>query len=182
MELSVLSTTITEPVTVDEVKDMMGYTEDDQDERIRKLIRVARQWIENKAAISCVSKSYKAYFEKGDRDSSGWYELPVAPVLAAPAITVSSCGVSTTFEQKGLRRVYIRPAAVYSTLTGGSSDNYYVEVTFQAGESNETANECIRRIVATMFNEPQDGAEVSVSRLTYDTLTLIGTINNNTGF
>jgi hypothetical protein len=187
MELSVLTTTHAEPVAVAEVKRMMGYLGEDQDDRIARLIKVAREWLENRTALSAVSKQYKAYFNKSDRDSEGWYELPMSPVLSSPAITVSVCGVSTTFTQQGMSRVKIKPDTMIGTLQiGSSSEIYYVEVTFTAGRPNETANECIRRIAASMFNEPQDGlstsGNVSVSRLAYDTLRLIETIDQTTGF
>jgi hypothetical protein len=179
MDLSILTATFSEPVTVSEVKDLMGYLGTDQDARIAKLIRVAREWLESRTALSCISKSYKAYFEKGDRDSQGYYELPMSPVLSAPAITVTVCGSSTTFYQKGLNKVKVKPTVISTIST--LSDDYYVEVTFQAGKSNQTANEIIRRITASMFNEPQDGSEISLSRLPYDTLRLIETIDQTTG-
>ncbi len=182
MDLSVLTTTINEPVTVDECKNFMGYTETDQDELIRRMIRVARQWLEERTGLSCVSKSYKAYFEKDDRDPDGWYELPMVPVLSEPAITIEVTGISTTFQQKGLRKVWIKPDTVIGTIRVGSSGQlFYIEVTFQAGETNETANECIRRIVSSMFNNREDGSEISLSRLPFDTLRLIETLDTNTG-
>ena len=186
MELSVLSTTISEPVTVEDVKSFMGYTETDQDDIIQNMITVARQWLENRTGLSCVSKSYKAYFEKEDRDPEGWYELPMVPVLSTPAITVSVTGTSSTFQQKGLRKVRVKPDTVIGTLRiGATTDIFYVEITFQAGEYNETANECIKRIVSSMFNEREDGSSesgnVSASRLAYDTIRLIETIDQNTG-
>jgi hypothetical protein len=182
MDLKVNSTGIQEPVTVEEMKTLMGYKGTDMDSRIRDLITVAREWLENRTGLSCVSKEYTAYFEKGDRDSSGWYELPVSPVASAPAIALSVCGVSTTYEQKGMNQVKVRPAVTYGTIQiGGGSETYYVEVVFTAGAANKTANECIRRIVNTMFNNPQDGSEVSLSRIPYDTLQLIDSIDQNTG-
>jgi hypothetical protein len=182
MEVTVLTTDLTEEVTVAEIKTINGYPGTDQDTRIEKLITVAREWLEARTGTSALAKSYKAYFEKSDRDSEGWYELPFSPVIATPAITVTVCGVSSTFEQKGLSRVYVRPAVMYATIPAGGSENYYVEVTFTAGKSSETANELIRRIVVSMFNNPEDGGEVSISRLPYDTLRLISSIEQNTGF
>jgi hypothetical protein len=177
MELSVLTATFAEPVNVSEVKSLMGYVGEDQDARIAKLIKVSREWLENRTGLSCISKSYKAYFERADRDSQGYYELPVSPVLATPVITVTINGVSSTFVQKGLNKVKVKPDMFITT----GADDYYMEVTFQAGKPNETAFECIRRITASMFNEPEDGG-VSFSRLPYDTLRLIETIDQNTGF
>jgi hypothetical protein len=179
MELSVLSTGLIESVSVEDCKGFMGYTPADQDITIRNMIIVARQWLENRTGLSCISKSYKAYFEKEDA-VNGWYELPMSPVLALPAITVSVCGTSMTFTQKGLRRVKIKPESYWSTISG-TTETYYVEAIFQAGEANDTANEIIKRIVSSMFNNREDGSDISVGRLPYDTLRLIETIDQNTG-
>jgi hypothetical protein len=120
-------------------------------------------------------------------DSQGYFELPVSPVLSSPALVVELCGVSATFIQKGMNKVKVKPDSYIGTVrVGADADPYYLEVTFTAGESNDMANECIRRIACTMFNEPQDGAgesmNVSVSRLSYDTTRLIESIDQNTGF
>jgi hypothetical protein len=184
MELSVLTTPIVELVTATQIKEFMGYPGSDQDSTITNMITVARQWFEANTGFSCVSKSYKAYFEKDDA-VNGWYELPMVPVLAAPAISVSVCGTVSTFEQKGLRRIFIRPYTMWGTIGVGSTiESYYIEATFQAGEVSETANECIKRIVSSMFNDRQDGISsgVQVGRLPYDTRALIETIKANTGF
>jgi len=182
MDLSVLTSPIVEPVTVAEMRTFMGYPSSAQDTDIGYMITVAREWLEARTGFSCVSKSYKAYFEKDDA-INGWYELPVVPVLAAPAITITVCGVSSTFEQKGMRRIYIRPAVTYSTIAiGAVVELYYIEATFQAGEVNQTANECIRRIVTSMFNHREDGIEINPGRLPYDTLKLIESLDHKTGF
>jgi len=183
MELSVLSTDIAEPINVDDVKAFMGYTASDQDAIIFRMIQTAREWLENRCAISIVNKQYKAYFEKIDA-VNGWYELPVTPVLASPAITLSICGTSTTFEQRGLKRIFVRPTETYGTVSIGATwEVYYVEVTFNAGATNHTANEIIKRIVSTMFNTREDGAGegVQMGRLPYDTLHLIEALDENTG-
>jgi len=182
MDLTILSTEIKEPVTVAQVKDYMGYTESDQDEVIFNMIRTARKWLEDRAGLSSVSKSYKAYFEKEDRDPDGWFELPVQPVLASPAITITVNGTSTTFQQKGLRKVLVKPDNVIGTLRiGATGTTWYMEVTFQAGETNRIAEECIKRIVSSMFNNREDGGEISLARMPYDTLRLIESLDTNTG-
>jgi uncharacterized phiE125 gp8 family phage protein len=182
MQLKVLSSNITEPVSVADVRDHMGYPRTDQDAKIVKLIRVAREWLENRTALSLVNKQYKAYFECEDR-KNGWFELPVAPVLSDPAIVVAVCGVTADFDQKGLDEVWIRPYDVYGTIRiGASTSTYYVEATFNAGAKNDTGNECIIRIAATMFDQRDDNSGgVTVGRLPYDTMRLIETINRNTG-
>lgn len=183
MEVIVTDTSITEEVTATEIKDILGYPDTDQDERIERLITVAREWLEARTGVSAVAKEYKVQFEKGDRDSAGYYELPFSPVIASPAPAVTVCGTAVTYDSIGLDRLRIRPASSYGTIPAGGSAPFYVEVTFTAGKSSETMNELIRRIAVTMFNAPQDGvAEVAVSRLPYDTIRMIEAINQNTGF
>lgn len=184
MELKVLSSNIVEPITVADQKAFMGYTSTDQDAVIFRMIQTARAWLENRTALSLVNKQYKAYFEREDA-VNGWYELPVSPVKTTPAIAVSVCGTSTTFEQIGLQRVKIKPNTLIGTIAVGASGMiYYVEATFNAGESNNTANEILKRIVSTMFNAREDGggAEVQTGRIPYDTMRLIEAIDQNTGF
>ena len=181
MELSVITSSITEPITHDQVKSFMGYplTDTSQDATIDALITAAREFLEKRTSLSLVSKSYKAYFDEDD-SVDGWYDLPVSPVLATPAITVSVSGVSTTFQQRGLNRVKICPDSVFSTMLVGQSDaGSYVEVVFQAGATNGTANKCLFNIVSFMFNHREDGVGISVARLPFDTVSLINSISEN---
>jgi len=183
MELTVLSTSFSEPVTVTDIKDYIGYPKTDQDSIIAGMITTARQWLETHCALSVVNKQYKAYFEKEDAED-GWYELPVSPVLSDPAIIVQVCGATVDHEEMGLNKKRIRPATVYGTIRiGASSVIYYVEVTFNAGKANTVADEVIKRIVTSLFNARQDGVteEISVGRIPYDTRRLIESINENMG-
>lgn len=181
MQLSILTSSITEPVTHDEVKSFMGYplTDTTQDDNIDTMITTAREFLEQRTALSLVSKSYKAYYEKEDAED-GWYELPVSPVLSSPAITCEMNGVSTTFQQKGLTRVSVYPDNVIGTIPiGGSGLVSYMEVTFQAGATNVTANEIIKRLVSFMFNHREDGIGLNIARLPFDTLAMIQSITVN---
>lgn len=180
IELTVLTTSITEPITHDEVKTFMGFPASDtsQDTFIDGLITAAREWLEQRTALSLVSKSYKAYFEEEDSEE-GWFELPISPVLATPPITVDVSGVSTTFQQKGLNRVKVMPDWVISTLQVGATENSYVEITFQAGKDNATANNILLSIVSSMFNYREGGIGVSISRIPFDTLQMIESISQN---
>jgi len=180
MQLQVLTTSITEPVTHDEVKAFMGYplTDTSQDDLIDSMITTSREFLEQRTSLSFVSKSYKAYYEDTDCED-GWYELPVSPVLALPAISVSMSGVVTTFQQKGLKRISIRPDSVIGTIPVGVSSATYMEVTFQAGETSNTANDIIKRLVSFLFNHREDGLSLSIARLPFDTLSLINSISVN---
>ena len=183
MELKILSSSITEPLTAVEMRTFMGYSGTDQDTVIGKMITTAREWLESHCSISLVNKQYLAYFEKKDA-IHGWYELPVSPVLSTPALVVKLRGVTIDFEQMGMNIVRVRPYATYGTIGVGSTGiNWYMEVTFNAGATNNTANEILRKIVTTMFNAREDGAGegVQTGRLPYDTLRLIETIDKNTG-
>lgn len=185
MEYSVLTTSITEPVTAEQMRDIMGYPTTDQDTEIAALITAAREWLEARTGLSLVSKSYKAYFLKEDA-VNGWYLLPFSPVLSNPAITVEVCGTADTgFETKGLNQKWIKPSTSLGTLLiGATATTYYMEVTFQAGASNTLANRCLKRIVTSLFNQREDGVtpEINTGRLPFDTLRLIDMLDQNTGF
>jgi uncharacterized phiE125 gp8 family phage protein len=181
IDLSVLTSSITEPVTHDEVKTFMGFPAADtsQDSLLDGMITAARQWLEGRTALSLVSKSYKAYFEREDSED-GWFELPVSPVLAAPAITVAVNGVDTTFDQKGLNIVKVFPSTVIGTLpVGSTSFDSYCEVVFQAGETNTQANEILKELVSIAFNYREDGIGVSVGRIPYSLTQRIDSISRN---
>jgi len=181
MELTVLSTSFSEPVTVTDIKDYIGYPTTDQDNIIAGMITTARQWLEAHCALSVVNKQYKAYFEEEDAED-GWYELPVSPVLSSPAVVAQVCGTTVTYDLMGYYKKRIRPATVYGTIAVGAfSTLYYLEVTFNAGALNTTANEIIKKIVASLFKGRQDGLreDISIGRMPYDTRVLIDSINEN---
>lgn len=180
MELTVLSTGILEPVSVADVKDFMGYTASDQDAAIQKMITAAREWLENRCSLALISKSYKAYFTKADA-LNGWYHLPVSPVTEIT--TVEVCGVEASYDSLGMYQKKIKPYNVYGTIGVGSTTYlYYVEVTFTAGASNNTANEIIKYIVDTMFNNRDSGdSAVPIGKLPYHVQRLIESVDANTG-
>ena len=170
MQLKRIDTTITEPVSVATVKTFMGYAASDQDTPLAAMITSARVWFEDRTGLSVVAKTYEAYFEKQDSDD-GWYELPVSPILSTPAITATISGVSTTVTQKGLTKVSVYPDNVIGTLSVGASVTpWYLNVTFEAGETNEAANQCIIEITAAIFNNRDQGVGVNVARIPFDTI------------
>lgn len=177
VELSVTSTSIIEPISIDEVKAFMGFPQTDtsQDAIIKSMITLAREWLEAKTALSLISKSYKARFSKSDADADGFYELPVSPVTGTPVVNIN--GISTTYISKGLNVIYLQPAAVYYTSSG--SEPYYLEVTFTAGATNETANMIICAIVADLFNNRSSDMTISMGRLSYNIIRMIQSISMN---
>jgi hypothetical protein len=181
MRWDVLTSQITEPVTHDQVKTFMNYPAADtsQDTFIDSCIVVARKWLEKRTALSIVSKSYKAYFEREDAEA-GWYELPFSPVLTTPVITSSMNGVSTTFQQVGMGKVRVMPDSVFGTThIGGSSVPSYLEVIFQAGATNEEANNILLELVSIAFNNRAGSGGVSTGNIPYDLLQRIDSISEN---
>ncbi len=181
MEFTVLTSSITEPVTHADVKLFMGYpsAETSQDDLIDGKITEAREFVEAYTGLSLVSKSYKAYFEKEDA-YEGWFELPVSPVLSDPVITCEINGTSTTFQQKGLKMVSVKPDNVIGTIgVGSTATSWYMEVTFQAGATNKTANECIKSIAAMLFVYRQDGMNANIASLPFDTVRMLNSISTN---
>jgi len=180
IELQITSTSITEPVLVDEVKTFMGFPSADtsQDALIMTLISSARKWLEDYTSLSVVPKAYKARFEKEDADSEGYFWLPVSPVIGTPAVSVN--GTSVTFLQKGLEIIRVMPSATYSTVTG-NEESHYCDVTFTAGKKNETANMIIMGIVADLFNNRNSENTISMGRLSYNVVRMINSISLNIG-
>lgn len=180
MQLTVLTTLITEPITHDDVKTFMGFpsTDTSQDDVIDRMITASREWLEQRTALSIVSKSYKAYFEQYENEE-GWFELPISPILDTPAITIKMSGISTTFQKKGLKRVSIRPDSVIGTMLVGVTEDSYMEVTFQAGETNLTANEILLELVNMNFNHKDSGIGVAFSRLPYDVQSKVNSLSMN---
>lgn len=170
---------IIEPVIVDDIKAFMGYpaTETTQDLLIESMIISAREWLEQRTALSIVSKNYKVYFEI-DEAEDGWYELPVSPVTGTPVVKMT--GVTITFQQKGLKRVSILPASAYSSiLVGTTSDVSYLEVTFTGGESNNSANSVLMELVSFMFNNREGSTTLNLASLPYDLRSRINALSVN---
>ena len=166
---------ITDPVTLADVKNYIGYTSADQDSLFTQLITSAREWLEDHFAFSCVSKSYIARFEKDDA-IDGWYELPISPVTGITRVTVSSEVVG--YEEKGDETREIHPDEVIST--GISSNELVVE--FVAGAAGGRAKIGIMRIVSDMFNNKDDNpTNISAAKLSYDTMRYLEGLNKNTG-
>lgn len=180
MELVTVTTNITEPITVSEVKTFLGYPSDDQDALITKLISAAREFIEKRTALSLVEKNYQAYFERDECDDQGWYELPVSPVNSTTkTITAAMSGTSTTFQQKGIKRVKILPDAVFGTVLSETTDTYYLEVDFWAGASNKMLNDILLSVVAFRFNHRDEGVDLNIASLPFDTMQMINQITMN---
>lgn len=172
---------ISEPIEVDAVKSFMGYplSETSQDETILKMITAAREWIEQRTALSLVSKKYKAYFDQEDADD-GWFELPVSPVDLNEDITVTMNGTATTYQRRGLKIIRIYPDSVISTIAvGGSSIPSYLEVEFTAGGTNNQANQALTELASFMFNNREGGSTVSIFRLPYDLRSRINAMSVN---
>jgi uncharacterized phiE125 gp8 family phage protein len=181
MQIKVVSSSITEPVTHATVKTFMGVLAADtsQDALIDILITAAREFFEQRTGLSVVSKSYKVYFDQSEAED-GWYEIPVFPILATPVMIVKMNDVVTTFTQTGLTRIRIRPDSVYGTLPiGASASPSYLTAEFDAGATNATANSIIIGIVSQMFNYREDGIDISIARLPFDLVARINSLTMN---
>ena len=180
--------TLTEPVTAAEFKTFVGYPGTDQDTFIGELLTAVREFLESETGLSCVSKVYEAEFDRWDMFGddlsgvgysgwdTGWYRLPFSPVTVIT--TVSIGGVTTTYTQKGLKVIDIRPDTVIQT---GTTDNT-LAVTFTAGEANKSIKNAILRIASDLFNNREDYSGVSMSSISFDTQRLISHLSTNTGF
>jgi uncharacterized phiE125 gp8 family phage protein len=181
MQIQITSSSFSEPVTIAQVKSYMGYplTDASQDTIIQTMISGAREFIEQRTALSLVVKSYKVYFELDD-DDDGWYELPVSPVSSTPAIVVKMNGAVTTYEQKGMNIISIRPDAVSGTiLIGATSTPSYLEVEFDAGQTSYTANQLLLDLVNWNFNNRDGVSGFNIASLPYDMVQRLRSISMN---
>lgn len=180
---------LTEPVTASEFKTFVGYSGTDQDALIAILITAARELIENETGFSCISKVYEVEFDRYDQRGDdlttigytgydmGWFRLPFSPVTDIASVEIG--GVTTTYDQRGLKVVEIHPDSVLQT---GTSNNT-LAVEFTAGETSNRVKTAIMRVASDLFNNREDDiADVSISSLTFDTQRLIAGLSINTGF
>lgn len=180
MELVTVTTNLAEPITVSEVKTFLGYPSADQDALISKLITASREFVEKRTALSLVEKNYQAYFERDECDDEGWFELPVSPVNSTTkTVTVSMSGTATTFQQKGIKRVKIKPDAVFGTILSDTTDTYYLVIDFWAGSSNQLLNSILLSIVASRFNHRDEGVDINIASLPFDTIQMINQVTMN---
>lgn len=180
---------LTEPVTTAEFKTFTGYSGTDQDSLIASLITAARVFLENETGLSCISKVYEAEFTRWDMIAddltkvgysgwdAGWFRLPFSPVTVITSVKIST--VTTTYSQRGLKVIEIKPDNVIQT---GTSNNV-LQVEFTAGASDYLAKNAILRIASSLFNNREDDVSgVSMSSLNFDTQRLIASLNQNCGF
>ena len=168
---------LTEPVTVANMEAFLGFDMDAaQETLVGTMITAARQWLENKIAVSVLSKSYEVRFYTEDA-LDRYYELPFSPVASITSVEIS--GTSINYDEKGLDRVYIRPQS--SVITNSTSDEAYLDCEFVAGAANTLANEVIKRIVSDMWDNRKDDLPDSPSSgLSWNTMRYIETLSNNT--
>jgi uncharacterized phiE125 gp8 family phage protein len=171
--------TLTEPVTVAEMKTYMGLlnNEDSDDILLGDMITAARKYLEGYTATSFLSKSYEVRFY--DEDSvNNYYLLPFAPVVSITSLEVS--GTASDYYQKGLELIWVKPYS--SILTVSTADRGYLDVEFIAGREEEMANNAIKRLVNDMWNNRSDNLPDSpAASLSWQTLKYIETLNNNVG-
>ena len=169
--------TLTEPISSADIESYLGFEmTTDQKTLVSSMITSARKWLEDKTALSVLSKSYEVRFYVEDRIGD-YYELPFSPVTEITSVEIS--GTAVEYDQKGLDRIYIRPQS--SIITNTSSDEAYLDCKFIAGASNDLTNTVIKRIVADMWDNRKDNLPDSPSAgLSWETMKYIETLNNNT--
>ena len=181
MELKINDTSITEPVTANDVKAYLNIpaATTTWDTLISGMITMSREYFERMSALSVVSKSYTAYFETTDEEN-GWFELPVSPVLSSPAIVCSINGAVVTYQQKGMDTVFVSPDILITTvLIDEDFTDYYLSVTFQAGATSAAANECIKKLTAIQFNHRDDYVGVNAAHVPFGVMQMIRSLSRN---
>ena len=169
--------TLTEPVTAAQMEDYLGFTmTTDQKTLVGTMITAARRWLEDKTALSVLSKTYEVRFYIEDKIGD-YYELPFSPVTSITSVEVS--GTAIEYDEKGLDRLYIKPQA--SIITNTVTDEAYLDCEFIAGADLDVANIAIMRIVSDMWDNRKDNLPDSpAAGLSWETMKYIETLNNNT--
>src|SRR4030095_2179567 len=136
--IEVTTQPVEEPVTLDEAKEQLHITHDDEDLYIEGLIVAARIHCEQVARRSFVTRTYTAFLD-------GWpymtrFELPYPPLLSVTSIKYTdAAGVQSTFpasnylvdthSQPG--RIAIKSSASYPSVK--LQDINAVEIAYTAG-------------------------------------------------
>jgi uncharacterized phiE125 gp8 family phage protein len=164
---------LVEPLTVDEFKDYTGFSGTSQDGQLLEMITAARKWFEDYTGMSIVSKSYEARFYYDDAVDD-YFTLPVAPVSSITTVEVS--GNSTSYDQKGLDIISIRP---YQTVIASSStDEDYVDVEFIAVASETQITQArlaLLRILNDWWDNRKDNSPVE-GPVSWDTMRLVDSL------
>ena len=170
--------TLTEPVTVAEMEEYLGYDLDTgQETLIGDMITAARKWLEDYLGLSILSKSYEVRFYNEDA-LNGYYELPFSPITSITSVQIS--GTDVNYDEKGLDVKFIRPQQ--SVITNTSSDEAYLDSEFIAGAESPMGNDAVKRIVTDMWDNRKDNLPDSPAvGLSWRTMKYIETINNNSG-
>lgn len=89
MTIEITTQPATEPLTVQEVKDFLKVTGNDDDALIEIMIKAAREWAEKTTGRSWLSQTVKQYWDKWPTDiakSYGEWELGANPVSSVTSI------------------------------------------------------------------------------------------------
>lgn len=166
--------TLAEPVSISEFKTYTGFSGTDQDAQLEDMITAARVWFEEYTGLSVISKSYEVRYYYDDAIDE-YFELPFAPVSSITSVEVS--GNSTSYDQKGLDVISIRP---YQTVIASSStDEDYVDVEFIACASDDkikAARLVILRILNDWWDNRKDNSPVTGGLLSWDTMRLVDSL------
>ena len=168
---------LTEPVTSAQMEDFLGFDMTaDQKTLVDTMVTSARKWLEDKTALSVLSKSYEVRFYTEDAINK-YYELPFSPVTSITTVDIS--GTTVEYDERGLERVYIRPQS--SVITNSTTDEAYLDCEFVAGASSDSTNNVIKRIVADMWDNRKDNLpDTPAAGLSWTTMKYIETLSNNT--
>jgi Phage gp6-like head-tail connector protein len=148
---------LTEPVSLTDLKTYLGYNYTDQDAYFTSLITSVREFVENYTSLSCIAKVYEVVFEHGDDTGDrGWFALPIAPVNSISICQIN--GSDTTYQQRGLTEVEIYPN-IGSILQKIDENILFgwltLNVTYLTDVSDHIAilKDCILEICANSFTD-----------------------------
>jgi hypothetical protein len=157
--------TLVEPVTIDEFKTYIGYSESDQDEIISDLLTACRVWVENYSGKSMIEKTYQVSYSIFDEIQSGWYGIPIAPVDSITSVELA--GTAASYDKKHFDE-QVKPIGIFDDM----------EIEYIAGVHNQfpALKSAVYRIAANMFTNKRDTTTDNELKVDFTTKKLLNSL------
>lgn len=101
-EIQVITDLVSEPVTVQEVKDYLRINNNQENTLIGELITSARERLEGFTGRAFGTKTLKVRYE----ELNGWVELPYSPIQSITSV-VNDAGDAVSYDTKGLEVIQL---------------------------------------------------------------------------
>lgn len=159
-QIKINSTTGSELLTTQNVKDYVRIDTSDDDSIISAMITQARIWCENFISRDIVAKNRTYYLD----ETNGLFSLPFGPISSISSITIK--GTATTdYEILGLDNETIE-------LDGGPAQQ--VKVTYvTSGQNDSLLKQAMLQLISTYYDNRSDFTSGTISEIPTSTKTIL---------